>query len=136
MLNVKGLSIELLLWVMRMGFWRLLGIEGIGITFCAPPYPKIGGGRIYIRFSCARGLLLTFAPLYMLGFEPETCGDRTVKGLLGRYSPVSMLNVIIESSSEPWHEDLGDPVPFTGFSVVDYLIPTNPHKTRLNLIRK
>ena len=36
--------------------------------------------------------------------------------------------LIIKSSSGPCHED---PVSFTGFSVVDYPIPANPHKTRL-----
>ena len=30
---------------------------------------------------------------------------------------------ILESSSGPCHKDLGDPVPFTEFSVVDYPIP-------------
>ena len=40
---------------------------------------------------------------------------------------------IIKSSSVPWHEDPGDPVSFTGFSVVDYPIPI---KHALNPIRK
>ena len=36
---------------------------------------------------------------------------------------------IIKSSSGSFHEDPEDPVSFTGFSVVDYPSPTNPHKT-------
>ena len=31
--------------------------------------------------------------------------------------------ILIRSSSGPCHEDPGDPVSFTGFSVVDYPIP-------------
>ena len=92
---IKGLSIESLLWGNGDGALKVFGDQGgLGITFWAPLYPKIGGGKISSEFSRARGLHLTFAPLYMLGLEPETCGDRTERGLPGRYSPVSNLFII------------------------------------------
>ena len=84
---IKGLSIESDSGVMEMELWRFF--LGLGITFWAPPYPKIEGGRIYSGFSLPRSPPPIFASLYMLGLEPETCRDRTVRSLPGRYSPVS-----------------------------------------------
>ena len=73
---------------MGIGLWRFLGSRRLGITFWAPPYPKIEGGRIYSWFSLLRGPHPPL-PLYMLVLKPKTCGDRTVRSLPGRYSPVS-----------------------------------------------
>ena len=63
--RIKGLSIESLLWGNGDGALKVFGDRGgLGITFWAPPYPKIGGRRIYSGFSRARGSPSTFAPLY------------------------------------------------------------------------
>ena len=75
--KIKGLSIESLLWGNGDGALKVFGIEGDWDNLLGPPYPKIGGGRIYSGFSRACGPPLTFAPLYMLGLEPETCGEET-----------------------------------------------------------
>ena len=52
---LKGLSIEFDNGIIGMGLWRFVGSRGLGITFWAPPYPKIGDGRIYSRFSSPSG---------------------------------------------------------------------------------
>ena len=79
---------------MGMVLWRILGIRGIGYNLLVPHYPKIGGRRIYSGFSSPHGSTSIFALLYMLGLEPDICGDRTVRGLPGRYSLISAKNII------------------------------------------
>ena len=69
---------------MRRGF-EDYGIEDILLV---PPYPKIGGGKIYSGF-CVRAIPTHLCTSVMLGLEPESCGDRTVRGLPGKYLPVS-----------------------------------------------
>ena len=82
----------------RLGFEDFWDREGLGITFWTPPYPKIGSGKRYSQFSLPRSPPPTFVPLYMLGLEPETCGDRMVRGLSRSYRPV-FLNYIMISIS-------------------------------------
>ena len=90
---IKGLSIESDNWR-----WDFEDFWDRGDNLLYPPYPKIGSGRRYSEFSCPRGPLTIFVPLYMLGLEPKTCGDRTMRGLFGRYSPVSLNYIIISIS--------------------------------------
>ena len=41
-------------------------------------------------------------------------------------SKLTILSFIINLRSGPYHEDQGDPIPFTGFSMIDYPIPNQP----------
>ena len=75
---LRGLSILSDNGGMGMGF-EVFWDQGDRDNLLDPPYPKIGGGRIYSEFSRPRGPPLTFVPLYLLGLEHETCGDSTVR---------------------------------------------------------
>ena len=53
--GLRGLSIESPLWGNEDGALKVyVDRGGLGITFWAPPYSKIGSGRIYSGFTCAR----------------------------------------------------------------------------------
>ena len=54
------------------------------------PILKLEIGGYTLDFYSARSSF-HLCLLYMLGIEPETCGDRKVRGLPGRYSPVFQL---------------------------------------------
>ena len=61
-------------------------LEGIKYWITIMRYWVVGGYTVNFRVHTVTLLPL---PMYMLGLEPETCGDRTVRGLPGKYSPVS-----------------------------------------------
>ena len=90
----KGLSIESDNGDVALKFFE--GQRRLGIIFWVSPYPKIGGGRIYSGFSHLRDHPPTFTSLHLLGLELKTCGNRTVRGLPGRYSPFSNCRFIFQ----------------------------------------
>ena len=51
--------------------YGVMGMEGIEITFLDPPYPKIGGGRIYSLFLREHSLLSPFPNCICSGLNPR-----------------------------------------------------------------
>ena len=107
-----------------MGLWRFLEIEGIGITIWAPPYPKIGGGRIYSEFSRPRDPLLPLHHCICSGSKTRLV-ETNGKSLPRRYCPVSIFSliliIIIYSLSIPNSDSLEyNFFTVTAFSVSDH----------------
>ena len=78
---------------------------GYIVVFTPVPPPGGLGGRYrreHSRFLHPRGPSPTFTPLYMLGLEPETCGNRTLRGLLRRNNLVSCLGIDYNKLLKCW----------------------------------